>query len=219
MGRREHFSKEQILDGALRAVVAHGRAVSVAQIGEAIGAPTGSIYHRFSSRDDLMAQLWLRSIRRFHQQLFQVADPALTPDDALVAMASKTVTYCRAHPDEALAMTLYSQERLLRVAPDHLRDDVIHINDQAFALMARLGALRFPALAHDPQLVLFIYTAVIGIAYGLLRQHIPAMSPIPTWLDTLVEGAARAALTVADTWVSLPLPDAVPPAKPGGVTT
>ncbi|MDR1512987.1 MAG: TetR/AcrR family transcriptional regulator [Propionibacteriaceae bacterium] len=218
MGRRERFTREQILDGALGAVVAHGRGVSVAQIGEAIGAPTGSIYHRFSSRDDLMAQLWLRSIGRFHERLVPGADPALTPDDALVAVARETVEYCRAHPDEALAMTLFSQERLLRVAPGHLRDEVVHVNDDVFALMARLGGSRFPGLAGDPQLVLFVYTAVIGIAYGLLRRSILALAPIPDWLDALVDRAVRAALTVADGWASLPSPEAVapPPGLPPG---
>jgi AcrR family transcriptional regulator len=202
VGRRQHFTKEQILDAALQCVAAHGRGVSVAQIGEAISAPTGSIYHRFTSRDDLMGQLWLRSIQRFHRRLFRAAESTEKPDDALAALAATTVGYCRAHPDEALAMALYSQERLLRVAPDHLRDEVTHVNDQAFAMMARLGAARFPALAGDERLVFFIYTAVIGIAYGLLRPNILALAPIPAWLDPLVDRAVRAALTVGDTWTA-----------------
>jgi AcrR family transcriptional regulator len=201
MGRRQHFTKEQILDAALQGVAAHGRGVSVAQIGEEIGAPTGSIYHRFESRDDLMAQLWLRSIRRFHERLLQAGQDSRTPDDALAAMAATTVEYSRAHPEEALAMTLYSQERLAQVAPAHLREEAAHINDRVFALMGRLGAARFPALAGGERLVYFIYTAVVGIAYGLLRPYIQGMAPIPPWLDLLVDRATRAALTVADTWV------------------
>jgi len=41
------------------------RAVSVAAIAQASGAPTGTLYHRFGSRDGILAAAWLRALERF----------------------------------------------------------------------------------------------------------------------------------------------------------
>ena len=40
-------------------------AATVSRIATSVGAPVGSVYHRFASRDVLMAELWLRTITRF----------------------------------------------------------------------------------------------------------------------------------------------------------
>ena len=32
------------------------------------GAPTGTLYHRFASRDDILAAAWLRALQRFHER-------------------------------------------------------------------------------------------------------------------------------------------------------
>ncbi|NOX28486.1 MAG: helix-turn-helix transcriptional regulator, partial [Actinobacteria bacterium] len=56
MGRRPKYSSDQILDAAASLLAADGpTALSVARIAARLGAPSGSIYHRFGSRDVLVA--------------------------------------------------------------------------------------------------------------------------------------------------------------------
>ena len=211
MGRSRKFTDDQLLDAARDAVVVHGPGATVAQVSAASGAPTGSIYHRFRSRDELLVRLWLRSIGRLHDRLLQVEHEHDDPDEALVALAVETARYCRAHPAEARAMTLYRHERLSQTAPEELREQVVHLNDRAFAMFGRLGARRFPASADDPRLVELVFTSVVGLCYGLIRPYIVAGTPIPQWLDDVIARACSAALTVADAWTAPSARDDVPP--------
>jgi AcrR family transcriptional regulator len=55
-------------------------AVTVDRIIDSSGAPKGSIYHRFSTVDDLLAAMWIRAVRRsqaaFLAELANMADRA-----------------------------------------------------------------------------------------------------------------------------------------------
>ncbi len=198
MGRSRKFTDDQLLDAARDMVATHGPGATVAQVSTASGAPTGSIYHRFRSRDELLVRLWLRSIERLHDRLLQVGDEHDDPTEALVALAVETARYCREHPAEARAMTLYRQESLSQTAPEELRERVAHLNDRALAMFGRLGARRFPASADDPRLVELVFTCVVGLCYGLIRPYVVAGTPIPPWLDEVIARACAAALTVGD---------------------
>ncbi|MCL2466902.1 MAG: TetR/AcrR family transcriptional regulator [Micrococcales bacterium] len=198
MGRAAKFTDDQLLDAARDVVAIHGATATVAQVSAASGAATGSVYHRFRSRDELLARLWLRSIERLHVRLFEVEAEHDDPGDALVALAVETARYSREHPAEARAMTLFRQERLVHTAPESLRDRVVHLNDSVFAMFGRLAARRFPAATTDPHLVRQVFTCVIGLCYGLIRPHIVAATPIPVWLDHVIARAVTAALTTID---------------------
>jgi AcrR family transcriptional regulator len=72
---------DTLLDVARDLVVRDGaRAVTVDRIIEISGAPKGSIYHRFSTVDDLLAAMWIRAVRRsqvaFLAELANMADRA-----------------------------------------------------------------------------------------------------------------------------------------------
>jgi AcrR family transcriptional regulator len=63
MGRRALYSADQILDAARDLAAQSGpAAVTIAALGSALGgAPSGSLYHRFASRNELLGRLWLRT--------------------------------------------------------------------------------------------------------------------------------------------------------------
>lgn len=108
MPRPARFSDDDILDGTARALLAHGPRVTIADVAREIQGPSGSIYHRFASRDELL----IRSIRRFHVGLLE-ASALEDPERAVVASAPHIPAHCRAHPAEARAMLLFSRARLL----------------------------------------------------------------------------------------------------------
>src|SRR5918995_5253681 len=111
-------ASDRILDAARTLALTDGpRAVSVAAIADASGAPAGTLYHRFGSRDGILRAAWLRALEGFQARWLQAArDPE--PVRAGVGMATSVVAFARAHPDDArLLLTLRPQD-LLDTRPD-----------------------------------------------------------------------------------------------------
>jgi AcrR family transcriptional regulator len=108
MGRRAHFDNDQFLDAALKLLAAGGpAAVTVAGIAETLGAPVGSVYHRFPSRDVILAGLWLRTANSFQRGFLELLDKGEAVEAALY-----TVRWARAHPEEGQLLLLHRQEEL-----------------------------------------------------------------------------------------------------------
>jgi AcrR family transcriptional regulator len=60
------FNNADFLNATLALVAEHGpSAVTVAAIAGKLKAPIGSFYHRFASRDVLLAELWLNTVLSF----------------------------------------------------------------------------------------------------------------------------------------------------------
>ncbi|MFV0523548.1 MAG: TetR/AcrR family transcriptional regulator [Acidimicrobiales bacterium] len=198
MARRARFSHDDVLDAAVTAVGVAGPTATVADVAHQLGGPVGSIYHRFASREELLARLWLREVGRFQRGLFAV-DPgpeadAGTAHDALVAMALHVPRYCRRHHAEARALTLYRQSRLLTDCPAGLEETVRTVNHDLEALTQRMTLLRFGSAQAD--LTAITVRAVRVSAYGLVRPHLGG--PVPRAVDAAVEAAADAILRLGD---------------------
>ena len=82
MARPARFSDSDLLDAAAEVAAAHGpAATTISAIAQAAGAPTGSLYHRFPSRDVLLGTLWLDLIGRFQAGWIEALE-ALDPEAA-----------------------------------------------------------------------------------------------------------------------------------------
>jgi AcrR family transcriptional regulator len=180
---RKHET-DAILDATRALVLADGpRAASVAAIAEASGAPAGTLYHRFGSRDGVVTAVWLRALDRF--QVRVMAAGSGVGLDAAVAMAVATVVFARDLPDDA--------RLLLTVRPADLVDGR---EDPGFgaALAGRNAPLgtRLRELARDlfgaddPRAMDAMYRAVVDLPYAAVRRHVGALPP---WLaDDLAVG-------------------------------
>ena len=70
-------SDDEMLAAVRDLLLEHGpRGVTTAAISERSGAPTGSLYHRFGSRSNMVAELWIRTIQKFHAEFFAATDAA-----------------------------------------------------------------------------------------------------------------------------------------------
>jgi AcrR family transcriptional regulator len=194
MARPPKFSESELLDGARDALLVHGLDASLAQVCALIGAPTGSLYHRFPSRDHLMVSLWLRSVRRFHEGLLI---GARTPDEreALRRCAVHIPRFCREFPADAHAMLLFRHRVLVSTAPVSLRDEVRVVNNEVWGVMQDLAARRYTTGSGTEQTAL-VRTAVIQAPYGLTRPHVGG--PVPEDLDVVVVAAAEGILALGD---------------------
>ena len=140
-----------------------------------------------------MVALWIRSVRRFQAGLFEL-ESIDDAHEALVEMALHVPRYCRRHPDEARALTLYRHERLLADCPPGYEDDVAHLNDAVRELAVRMARRRFgTARVHA---LVVIGTAVRTSPYGLVRPFLG--SPVPAFVDEAVRASSDAILNLGD---------------------
>ena len=186
-------------------VARDGKAATTADIAAAVGGGVGSLYYRFANRGVLLLALWVRSIRRFQVDFLAAAGSSRDPGEALTAAAVAIPRYCREHPGEARALTLFRHEDVmaglevgddeLAACPDDLREAVRGLNDDVFAVMGELTRRRFGSL--EP--LELVRVAVQQTAYGLVRPFLGAgAGPMPAWLDDVVAAMVPAALAVAD---------------------
>jgi AcrR family transcriptional regulator len=72
------FSQTDFLAAARAIASAQGpAAVTIASITARLEAPTGSFYHRFASRNELLGELWLRTVFDFQEGLVQSSMPVM----------------------------------------------------------------------------------------------------------------------------------------------
>lgn len=196
MARPAKFTDADLLDAACESAYRRGRDTTIGEIAATAGAPVGSIYHRFSSREELLIRLWIREIREFQSGLFEQADSS-GAGQALEAAAVHVVGYCRLHPAKANALTLFRQQVAAVRAPVAFRDDVRHVNDDVAHAITRLtGRYYGRATRHRLEIV---RTACQQSPYGLVRPYIgprDQATPIPAWLEDAVRASTRAILTV-----------------------
>jgi AcrR family transcriptional regulator len=124
MGRNAQFKNEEFIDAALKIAADHGpAAVTIAAVAREVGAPVGSVYHRFLSRDVLMAEVWLRVVVSFQEAFLA----ALEKGEGIEA-ALHTPRWVRQHSAEARILLLYRREELVTGAwPEELKERVLAI--------------------------------------------------------------------------------------------
>jgi AcrR family transcriptional regulator len=103
---RASFAYADFLTAA-RDLAAQGgpSAVTVLSVTDRLGAPSGSFYYRFASRDVLLAELWLATALAFQQGFVA----AIKRGDGLAA-ALHTPAWVRAHLDDARLFLLYHRD-------------------------------------------------------------------------------------------------------------
>jgi len=181
VGRPARFTEERILDAALQVVAEDGPAgTTVAAIAMRLGAPVGSIYHRFPSRDLLLARLWMRGIRRFQEGFLD----ALAAGD-LERAAVHTPRWCREHLAEACVLLLHRPADLVSRWPVELGEELADLDAQV------ASAITASADRHERERVVF---ALVDVPYGAVRRHLLGGEPPPLLVDDLVIQTCRAVL-------------------------
>jgi AcrR family transcriptional regulator len=104
MGRAQ-FDHAGFLAAARALIGERGlEAVTVDSVAERMGAPKGSFYYRFASRDALLGELWLKTVLAYQEGFVA----AIGAGDGLKA-ALHTPAWARTHLDDARLLLLYSR--------------------------------------------------------------------------------------------------------------
>jgi AcrR family transcriptional regulator len=190
---RKHDT-DSILDAARALVLRDGpRAASVAAIARESGAPVGTLYHRFGSRDAVLAAAWLRALERFQQCALSAASHA-EPLEAAVAMAASQIGFASAHPHDArLLLTLRRDDLLDADLDDGFRSRLEEINAPLRAALAEIAnGLRGRT---DGRTLDHVTRAVVDLPNAAIRRHVREEGKLPAWLETDVAEAARVLLS------------------------
>ncbi|MCF3941194.1 TetR/AcrR family transcriptional regulator [Gordonia tangerina] len=200
MGRKPQFSADEILDAALELVVEGGPAVATASaVARRVGAPSGSVYHRFASRDELMARLWLRSIAQYQEGIVT----ALSLDDVTEA-AQATVAHCfdwtAAHPGESALLLQYDKQDLLRSWPDTLAAELRTHNHHTREVVRAYARRRFGS--SDAEVMDRVTFALVDLPYAAVRRHLPDRGRPAEWLRDFTLRSAEAILAEVPTRIT-----------------
>lgn len=192
MRQTQHLAKD-ILDAARGLVLERGvQAATVDAIVRKSGAPVGSLYHRFGSRDRLMTELWIRAVSR-SQAAFLAATAHPDAAQAAVDAALSIYDFARDHPADARLLASFRREDLLHDARSpKLLAELKSLNRPLEEATTNLARRLFGrATQKTAEQTLF---AVIDIPMGAIRRYLLAGRELPDWLRDRLEVAVRASL-------------------------
>jgi AcrR family transcriptional regulator len=197
MPRLPEYDADQIVRAAGRLIAASGPgAATIGAIARAVGAPTGSIYHRFRSRDVLLAEVWLRAATAFQAEFFRrlAGSPPLRAGlTAALYMAQRV----REKPREARLLLMHRREDFVD------RGWPVGLSRQARALGRQIDdaladfSYRLTGRA-DARTVRIVAFAVVEAPFAAVRRHVAANEPPPSAVDDLIRVTYEAALTLLE---------------------
>jgi AcrR family transcriptional regulator len=181
-----------ILDATRALVLAEGpRAASVGAIAKASGAPAGTLYHRFTNRNGILAAAWLRALGRFQSRaLAATADTVL---ESAVATAVAAVDFMREVPDDARLLVALRPSDLLDGEPDDDFQHTLAAHNAPLIERVRTFARELYG-SSDARCIDAVARAVVDLPYAVVRRHTND-ERIPSWLEGDVAAASRALLT------------------------
>ncbi|OLE44493.1 MAG: hypothetical protein AUG14_04520 [Candidatus Rokubacteria bacterium 13_1_20CM_2_68_19] len=193
MPRAAKFDEDQIVAAAGRLIATRGPSgATIGAIARAVRAPTGSIYHRFDSRDVLLAEVWLRAAAAFQDAFFaRLAGPV--PWQAGLAAALHMAQRARQHPDEARLLLLHRRDDFVdRGWPPAMRRRAQRLGRQ---IETELRAFtRRLCGREDPRKVRIVAYAVVEAPFAAIRRHVAARESPPPYVDVLIRTTYEAVI-------------------------
>jgi len=185
MGRPPRYAEAEILEGAkhVSAEVGPGK-LTIARIAKRTGMPVGSIYHRYASRDAILAEVWLELVEEFQEQFLAELGAANTVQAGLAAVRF-ACRWIRLHPREARLLLLHRREDFAsdRWPTSYRRRAEALAGRGAAALgdyAARLTSQRGAAVLRT------VRFALIDLPTSVLRRDVEAGTPPPEAVEDLL---------------------------------
>lgn len=193
MSRPAKFSHADIVEATARLAARDGPSrATMTSIAAELKAPTGSIYHRFASRDILLGEVWLRAAQAFQDGHVALLGGAL-PRAAGLAAALYVADRVRRAPAEGRILLLHRREDFL------IGDWPVEMGARA-AELRRSGevalqqfALDLCGRADDSTLDGLRY-AVVGAPLAAVLPHLRANVAPPASVDALISATYGAVL-------------------------
>jgi len=183
MVRTARFDADAFVSAATALVAAGGPdAATLTAIAGRVGAPTGSVYHRFPSRAAILAAAWLKA----HADFAACIRPPLERGDGRAA-ALALVAWSRRAPEAAALLLLHAAESVLADAPPPALLEAVRAEQQALdRAFATYMSIRSPAAADDPAAIARARFRLFDGPIALLRPTLGRPGGVPPYVDDLV---------------------------------
>ncbi|MGE7389277.1 TetR/AcrR family transcriptional regulator [Streptomyces sp. NPDC004126] len=192
MPRPPRFDAGALLDAAVLLAAAGGpAAVTMSAVAQTVGAPSGSVYHRFPGRPALLAEVWLRTVEGFQEGYLAALDADPDPRRAARAGARHVVAWSRARPAEAALLLHGAEEFGCSGWSEEHRGRADRGNARVFARLAELGAALGAA---GPEGLDRIVLALVDLPLAVVRRPLRAGLPLPPHAEDLAEESAATLL-------------------------
>lgn len=191
MGRPAKYDSATILRAASQ-IIANGgpAAATIAAISDAVGAPNGSIYHRFPTREHLLGQLWLETATSYQDAWADAAHGKADPVEAGLAAALSMPAKVRKDPLAAKVMLLHRREDFIAGGwPSELAEEAKRLIDQVKTETADLARRLFGKA--DRSAIHRTAFATIDLPFAAVRRSVEQGSPLPSQTEDLIERAYR----------------------------
>jgi AcrR family transcriptional regulator len=191
--RPAKFTHDAILNAASEIVAARGPgATTMGDIAAKIGAPSGSLYHRFPSRDELLGRLWLQKAA-FFQNAFARALDEDDPRRAAVEAALSLPRTVRADFAGARIMLLHRREDFMSGGwPKPMQDEAARLGQQVRDVMSEFTSRLFNADTKAARLT--THFAILDVPFAAVRRYVGASKPVPLEVDGLIAAVVNAVL-------------------------
>ena len=214
MARPRTNDVDSLLDVAEQLATAGDPAgLTLRRLATEAGASNGSIYHAFSSKEELLARVWIRAAQRLLTvQRARVAeaigiDP--TPDqaaDAVVAAAVWPVEFAVEHPAAARLFFMQRRDQLFSGSlPAGVAEELDAIQGAFTEVLIMLARARWGRA--DRVAVETIASCVVDLPGGLMQRRLLNGEPLDDQIAAQIEAACRAILALE------------PPAPPARTTS
>jgi AcrR family transcriptional regulator len=170
-------------------------AVTIDAISTATGAPVGSIYHRFESRDVLVAEAWLSTMEGFQVGYLEALGPR--PDLGTGLRAALHIpAWVREHPAEARVLLLHRREDF--IGPDQPPAVAARARDLNVGVTAGIVAFALAVLGSDGEdAVGRAWYALAAAPTGAVQRYVAAGTGPPNLVDDLVRATYDAVIVRA----------------------
>jgi AcrR family transcriptional regulator len=197
MGRLQRYTSEQILDSARGLLLGEGiSATTIGNIARASGAPPGSIYYRFESRETLLAELWIRAVERAQRHCIAAVDAVGESAEAVVAGGLSVFDFVLSEPADAQLLVTMRRTDLIRSPfPVQLVERLRALNRPMDHLVGRLAGQLFGQSTAEARELIAL--AMFDLPYGSVRRYLLAGIAPPAAHRSYVERAIRAVLEAA----------------------
>ncbi len=185
MGRMSTVKEAEIFAAVGRRLSLNGN-VTLQNVVADTGVSIGSLYHKYGSREVLLARTWIDAVHSFQAEFLEVINSA--GDDAGERAALVTPRFCRKEKARAVVLACCRKSEFVTdVLPDEIRQEIDRINDDmivAIKAFSKRSGLSLDACK----------MGLVAFPLGAVRMYLPDR-PIPKAVDDYVLAAFR---SVAD---------------------
>ncbi|HWU32247.1 MAG TPA: TetR/AcrR family transcriptional regulator [Marmoricola sp.] len=198
MARPRLHTLDDLLDVAEQ-LVTHGdpAGLTLRSLATASGASNGTIYHAFRSKEDLLAQLWLRASARLGARIEQAVEAHRDddPQDVVVAVATAPVAFTREYPESAQLFFAQRSDQLFSgdISPDLVAS--LAAERQRF-VTEMVGLAKAAWNRRDRSAVDAIAACVVDIPGGMIRRALIEGRRIDAATERRIDAAVRAVLAL-----------------------